>query len=150
MRYNINIIGGSTPALRGDSVRNVCHVFLRDGTMATQEKIHPTPNERYWWNITGGDELTLIDTDCGPIGVLICYDSEFPELSRHLVDQGINILFVPFLTDERQSYLPGALLRAGAGGREPDLRCHVGQLRQSAQCAEYRYSLCAELHPDAL
>ncbi|MEO8225378.1 MAG: carbon-nitrogen hydrolase family protein [Gammaproteobacteria bacterium] len=104
VRYNINIIGGSMPVRRGETVRNVCHVFLRNGTMAMQEKIHPTPNERYWWNITGGDELSLIETDCGPIGVLICYDSEFPELARHLVDQGINILFVPFLTDERQSY----------------------------------------------
>jgi predicted amidohydrolase len=104
VRYNINIVGGSTPALRGDTVRNVSHVYLRDGRMASQEKIHPTPNERYWWNITGGDELVLIETDCGPIGVLICYDSEFPELSRHLVNQGINVLFVPFLTDERQSY----------------------------------------------
>jgi predicted amidohydrolase len=105
VRYNVNIIGGSIPALRGNTVRNVCHVFLRDGTIAMQEKIHPTPNERYWWNITGGNELALINTDCGPIGVLICYDSEFPELTRYLVDQGINILFVPFLTDERQSYL---------------------------------------------
>lgn len=105
VRYNINIVAGSTPCHRGEAVRNVAHVFLRDGTVAMQDKIHPTPNERYWWNIEGGDELTLIDTDCGPVGVLICYDSEFPELVRHLVDQGINILFVPFLTDERQSYL---------------------------------------------
>jgi predicted amidohydrolase len=36
--------------------------------------------------------------------VLICYDAEFPELARHLVDQGAQILFVPFCTDERQSY----------------------------------------------
>ncbi|MEZ5671238.1 MAG: nitrilase-related carbon-nitrogen hydrolase [Thiotrichaceae bacterium] len=35
----------------------------------------------------------------------MCYDSEFPELGRHLVDQGVNIIFVPFCTDERQSYL---------------------------------------------
>ncbi len=104
VRYNVNIIGGSTPARRGDSVHNVCHVYRRDGTVAAQEKIHPTPNERYWWNIEGGDELNLIDTDCGPIGVLICYDVEFPELARYLVDQGTNLLFVPFLTDERQSY----------------------------------------------
>lgn len=104
VRYNVNIIGGSTPSLRNGKVYNVTHVFLRDGSIASQDKIHPTPNERYWWNIVGGDELTLIDTDCGPIGVLVCYDSEFPELTRHLVDQGINVLFVPFLTDERQSY----------------------------------------------
>ena len=104
VRYNINIIGGSTPGIRGGEVRNVSHVYLRDGRMESQEKIHPTPNERYWWNITGGDELVMIDTDCGPIGVLVCYDLEFPELTRHLVNQGINVLFVPFLTDERQSY----------------------------------------------
>lgn len=105
VRYNINIVAGSTPAIRGGDVHNVCHVVRRDGTVATQVKIHPTPNERFWWNIKGGDYLNPIDTDCGQIGVLICYDSEFPELARHLVDQGINILFVPFLTDERQSYL---------------------------------------------
>jgi len=105
VRYNVNIIGGSTPSRRGDAVQNVAHVFLRDGSVASQAKIHPTPNERYWWNIVGGDRLSLINTDCGPIGVLICYDAEFPELARYLVDQGVNILFVPFLTDERQSYL---------------------------------------------
>jgi len=53
----------------------------------------------------GGNDLNVIQTDCGPIGVLICYDSEFPELARHLADQGALILFVPFCTDERQGYL---------------------------------------------
>ena len=86
-------------------VRNVAYVFLRDGQVFSQPKIHPTPNEAYWWNITGGSRVTAIETDCGPIGVLVCYDAEFPELTRHLVDQGIQILFVPFCTDERQSYL---------------------------------------------
>jgi predicted amidohydrolase len=105
IKYNVNIIAGSTPSLRGDSVYNVSHVFKRDGTHVSQDKIHPTPNESYWWNIMGGDEVKLIETDCGPIAVLICYDVEFPELCRHLTDQGIHVLFVPFLTDERQSYL---------------------------------------------
>jgi predicted amidohydrolase/GNAT superfamily N-acetyltransferase len=104
VKYNINIVAGSTPSLRGDSVYNVAHVFKRDGTHESQDKIHPTPNEIYWWNIMGGDEVKLIDTDCGAIAVQICYDVEFPEPSRYLTDQGINIMFVPFLTDERQSY----------------------------------------------
>ena len=80
-------------------------MFLRDGSVHPREKIHPTPNEVYWWNIEGGSVLNAIETDCGPIGVLICYDAEFPELARHLADQGAQILFVPFCTDERQSYL---------------------------------------------
>ncbi|MGF1528066.1 MAG: nitrilase-related carbon-nitrogen hydrolase [Candidatus Competibacterales bacterium] len=106
LRYNINIIGGSHPTrVPNGRVENICYVFLRDGTVHEQAKIHPTPNEVYWWNIEGGSALNAINTDCGPIGVLICYDSEFPELARHLTDQGIQILFVPFCTDERQSYL---------------------------------------------
>ncbi|WP_455366091.1 GNAT family N-acetyltransferase [Kaarinaea lacus] len=105
LRYNINIIGGSHPTRVGTRVDNISYVFLRDGTVHEQPKIHPTPNEVYWWNIEGGNTLNAIETDCGPIGVLICYDAEFPELARHLTDQGIQILFVPFCTDERQSYL---------------------------------------------
>ncbi len=106
MKYNINIIGGSHPSKTEDGrVKNICHVFLRDGSIHQQEKIHITPSEEYWWNIEGGDVANVIDTDCGPIGVMICYDSEFPELARHLVDQGAMMLFVPYCTDERQGHL---------------------------------------------
>lgn len=106
LRYNINIIGGSHPTRMEDGdIHNVAYVFLRDGTVHAQEKIHPTPNERHWWNIKGGDAIEAIDTDCGPIGVLICYDSEFPELGRRLADEGARILFVPFCTDNRQGYM---------------------------------------------
>ena len=106
LRYNINIIAGSHPTrVPNGRVENIAYVFLRDGTVHEQPKIHPTPNEVYWWNIEGGSDLHAIQTDCGPVGVLICYDAEFPELARHLTDQGIQILFVPFCTDERQSYL---------------------------------------------
>lgn len=106
MSYNINIIGGSHPTKMPDGdIHNISYVFLRDGATYAQEKLHPTPNERFWWNIQGGDKLETIQTDCGPIGVLICYDSEFPETARHLVDQGALLIFVPFCTDERQGYL---------------------------------------------
>ena len=79
--------------------------FCGMGRSMSSPRFIPTPNENYWWNIEGGDSLTAIPTDCGPIGVLICYDAEFPELARHLTDQGMQLLFVPFCTDERQSYL---------------------------------------------
>jgi predicted amidohydrolase len=104
VKYNVNIIGGSHPTKVGEKVLNISYIALRDGSLHEQSKIHPTPDERYWWNIEGGDEVKVIDTDCGPIAVSICYDSEFPEISRHLVNQGIYILFVPFLTDNRQGY----------------------------------------------
>ena len=123
VNYNINIIGGSHPTKsdNGD-IQNVCYVCLRDGSIHSQAKIHPTPNERYWWNIQGGSELSVIMTDCGPIGVNICYDSEFPELARHLVDQGMLMLFVPFCTDERQSYLR---VRYCGQARAVENQCYV-------------------------
>ena len=106
LSYNINIIGGSHPTRMDDGdIHNVAYVCLRDGSIYAQEKIHPTPNEAYWWNIKGGDSIDAIPTDCGPIGVLICYDSEFPELARRLVDEGARIIFVPFCTDSRQGYM---------------------------------------------
>lgn len=124
IQYNVNIIGGSHPTKMPDSdeIQNISIVCLRDGSIHTQAKIHPTPNERYWWNIEGGDTLDVIQTDCGPIGVLICYDSEFPELARHLIDQGAMILFVPFCTDERQSYLR---VRYSCQARAVENQCYV-------------------------
>lgn len=104
--YNINIIAGSHPTKTEDGrMRNVSFICLRDGSVHTQGKIHPTPNERYWWNMTGSDELNVVQTDCGPVAVQICYDSEFPEPCRTLADKGALILFVPYCTDERQGHM---------------------------------------------
>lgn len=124
MEYNINIIGGSHPTRIDDDeeVYNISYVFLRDGQVHEQYKIHPTPNERYWWNIKGGNALNTIITDCGPIAVLICYDSEFPELARHAANQGCKLLFVPFCTDERQSYMR---VRYCAQARAVENQCFV-------------------------
>lgn len=121
--YNINIIGGSHPTRAEDGeIQNIAYVFLRDGSVYEQEKIHPTPNERTWWNIQGGDSVQAIQTDCGPIGVLICYDAEFPELARRLADEGATILFVPFCTDNRQGYLR---VRYCAQARAIENQCYV-------------------------
>lgn len=121
--YNINIIGGSHPTRADDGdIQNIAYVFLRDGSVHAQEKIHPTPNERHYWNIKGGDEISTIDTDCGPIGILICYDSEFPELARRMADEGARILFVPFCTDNRQGYLR---VRYCSQARAIENQCYV-------------------------
>jgi len=121
--YNINIIGGSHPTRVGkDEIRNISYIFLRDGSTHRQEKLHPTPSERRWWNIRGGYGASVIPTDCGPIGVMICYDSEFPELARHLVNQGALMLFVPFCTDERRGFLR---VRYCCHARAVENQCYV-------------------------
>ncbi|MED4963931.1 GNAT family N-acetyltransferase [Heyndrickxia coagulans] len=105
VRYNVNIIGGSHFVEEDGGIYNVAFLFRRDGTIERQTKLHITPNERKWWGIAEGNELNVFDTDCGKIAILICYDIEFPELSRVAVDHGANIIFVPFCTDDRQAYL---------------------------------------------
>jgi predicted amidohydrolase/GNAT superfamily N-acetyltransferase len=102
--YNINIISGSMPYLDNGVLYNAGFLCKRDGTTETYTKIHITPNEVFHWGITGGDTIQTFDTDCGKIGIIICYDVEFPELSRLMADEGMNILFVPFLTDTQNGY----------------------------------------------
>lgn len=122
IKYNINIIGGSIATKQSDHIQNISYTFLRDGSIHAQAKIHPTPDERQVWQMKGASKVNKIMTDCGPIGVLICYDSEFPELTRHLIDQGIYILFVPFCTAQRPGYLR---VRYCAQARAIENQCYV-------------------------
>jgi len=102
VRHKINVIAGSHVTRdEGGIVRNISYLCLRDGTVHAQQKLHPTPDEKSVWGIEGARGLSVIDTDCGPVGTLICYDSEFPELGRKLADDGARLVFVPFLTDTR-------------------------------------------------
>lgn len=103
--YNINIIAGSIPVMEGERLLNRAYLCRRDGTVDSQAKLHITPHERRDWVIDGGDTLKVFDTDSGRIGILICYDVEFPELSRILAKQGMDILFVPFWTDTKNGFL---------------------------------------------
>lgn len=120
--YNINIITGSMPEMVDDSLYNVGYVCRRDGSRERFEKLHVTPDEKKCWGIEGGQSLRVIDTDCGKIGVLICYDVEFPELPRLLADEGMNILFVPFLTDTQNGY---SRVRYCAQARAIENECYV-------------------------
>ncbi|MEZ0007315.1 putative amidohydrolase/ribosomal protein S18 acetylase RimI-like enzyme [Flavobacterium sp. 28YEA47A] len=102
--YNINIITGSMPYIEDGNLYNVGFLCKRDGTSEMYTKIHITPNEVQYWGMKGGSEIRTFDTDCGKIGIMICYDVEFPELSRLMADEGMEILFVPFLTDTQNAY----------------------------------------------
>ncbi|WP_336517354.1 bifunctional GNAT family N-acetyltransferase/carbon-nitrogen hydrolase family protein [Pollutibacter soli] len=102
--YNLNIIAGSVPELRDGKIYNVSYILQRNGKIDSIPKIHITPSEEYDWNIQGGNEIKVIDTDVARIGVQICYDVEFPEMTRKLAEDGMEILFVPFLTDTQNAY----------------------------------------------
>jgi len=130
VRYNINIIAGTHPTEQANGdIHNVCYVCLRDGSLHEREKLHPTPSERNVWNITGGESAATIPTDCGPIGVMICYDAVLHRRARGLPAR--------------------ALLRAGPRDREPVLRGDVRQRGQPARGQQLRHPVRPELHPHA-
>lgn len=120
--YNINIISGSMPEVVNERLYNVGYLCRRDGTTERYEKLHVTPDEAKVWGMQGGKKLETFDTDCGKIGILICYDSEFPELSRLLADDGMDILFVPFLTDTQNGF---SRVRNCAQARAIENECYV-------------------------
>ncbi len=121
--YNVNIVGGSMPLVDDDGrLYNVAYLCRRDGSWEEYRKIHITPNEVKHYGMVGGYEIKAFDTDCGRIGMVICYDVEFPELGRILADQGMQILFVPFLTDTQNGYFR---VRNCAQARAIENECYV-------------------------
>src|SRR5690606_37969410 len=100
----INIVAGSMPLVENDTLYNVAYLCRRDGSVEVQYKLHPTPGEKRDCNMHGCHELKAFDTDFGRIGILICYDVEFPELPRLLEAEGVEILCVPFWTDSKGGY----------------------------------------------
>jgi predicted amidohydrolase/ribosomal protein S18 acetylase RimI-like enzyme len=102
--YNVNIIAGSMPIVEDNKLYNICYLCRRDGTWESYYKIHITPSEANSWGMIGGNKLGVFDTDCGKIGIQICYDVEFPELGRLYAERGCRILFVPFMTDTQSGF----------------------------------------------
>ncbi len=121
--YNINVITGTMPEIKDGNLYNVGYLCKRDGSSIERfEKMHVTPDEVKVWGLKGGNMIKAFDTDCGKIGILICYDIEFPELSRLLADEGVDIIFVPFLTDTQNGY---SRVRNCAQARAIENECYV-------------------------
>ena len=120
--YNVNIVAGSMPKMKDDKLYNVSYLCRRDGSWDSYEKIHITPSEQNSWGMSGGNKVKVFDTDAGKIGITICYDVEFPEVSRLYAEQGVQILFVPFLTDTQNSF---NRVRYCAQARAIENECYV-------------------------
>ena len=73
---------------------NVTSIFKPDGQICGEyRKTHIPPNEM--WQITDGEDMNIIETDFGKIGVLICYDMMFPDAASVLGVKGAEIILHP-------------------------------------------------------
>ena len=95
-KFHVNIVAGSVANIRGDKVYNTAFVFDRDGNcIAEYDKTHlfsPMEEDRYF---TPGNRLCRFTLDGASCGIILCYDLRFPELTRALALQGMDVLFVP-------------------------------------------------------
>jgi len=99
-RQNIALAGASFWHEENGQGLNSGFIALPDGHLIRQDKLHPTRPEQAIGTV-GGAELRSFEIDGIRLGLVICYDVQFPELTRHLVAEGIEILLVPSLTTER-------------------------------------------------
>lgn len=106
-RHDIYIVGG-TILTKGDEdrkVHNECFIFGPSGDHVVQGKLHMTRFEAEEWKVSPRGRIQVIETRFGRIGVTICYDVEFPEVARAYARLGVQTLFVPSCTDDRQGFL---------------------------------------------
>lgn len=120
--HNVHILGASFPCYQnGQQPTNRAMFYAPNGVVEFQDKQIMTMGER-GADIQGAGPLKVFDTDLGRIGVIICYDSEFPALARALVEQGVEILLVPSCTETLAGYWR---VRIGAMARALESQCVV-------------------------
>src|SRR5262249_44520010 len=96
-RHNVVLAGASFwPGEEGRGL-NSGFVALPDGRLIRQDKLHPTRPEQAIGTV-GGAGLQGFEVGGARMGLVICYDVQFPELTRHLVADGAEVLLVPSLT----------------------------------------------------
>jgi predicted amidohydrolase len=99
------IIGGSHWTIDASDGRayNIASIFYPDGRIDRQKKNHLFPGENDWGTATY-DGMQVFDAGWVKFGVMTCYDSEFPEVGRHLMINGAQILFCPSATYTERGY----------------------------------------------
>ena len=120
--HGVHILGPSGPVYPSDLPVNRATFYGPQGIIGHQDKQIMTRWERDQWIVAPGRGLPVFDTALGRIGVLICYDSEFPLLARSLCERGAELLLVPSATDALSGY---SRVRIGAMARALENQCVV-------------------------
>jgi predicted amidohydrolase len=129
--HGCHILGASGPVFEGPRPVNRAVLYGPEGIIGHQDKQIMTRFEREEWHVTGASGLRVFDTTLGRIGILICYDSEFPLLGRVLAQAGVELLLVPSCTDAVAGF---SRVRIGAMARALESQCVVVQAPTVGAC----------------
>ena len=120
--HGLHILAASGPCFDGARPVNRAVLFGPDGRIGHQDKQVMTRFEREEWHVEAAPGLRVFDTPVGRLGVLICYDSEFPLLARPLAEAGVEVILVPSCTDTVAGF---NRVRIGAMARALESQCVV-------------------------
>ncbi len=113
------VIGGFCEPGPEDGVYNSAAVVDATGVVAVYRKLHLWDTEKNFFT-PGASAPPVLETPFGRIGVVICYDLEFPELTRSLALRGTDLLTVP--TNWPVVYRP-------SGERPPEVQIAIAAAR---------------------
>lgn len=88
------VVGGFCERGHDGHVYNSAVVLDGSGVLGIYRKVHLWDREKLWFS-PGDDPPRVFDTPAGRIGVLVCYDLEFPEMVRTLALAGAELIAVP-------------------------------------------------------
>lgn len=83
---------------------NRAYFFGPEGEQGYQDKLQLTEYEKKLRVMQYGEQKKLFKASWGDVGIAICYDSEFPEIVRFLVDAGALLILVPSYTTSMAGY----------------------------------------------
>ena len=116
--FSIWLIPGSIYQREGDKVFNTAPVISPTGKVIKRfQKICPfLPFEK---GVEAGSDICFFDVpEVGRFGLYICYDMWFPELSRAMVAEGVEVILHPTLTDTCDRDVEKAMARATAAQQQ--------------------------------
>lgn len=119
----VTTIVGFTELGDGGRLYNSAAVVRRGTVIGIQRKLHPAIRRSVY---AAGVETPVFRAGTLTFGIVICYDSTFPEPARRMTEQGATVLFIP-----TNNALPPH--RASAGLADEARRCDVARATENGE-----------------
>ncbi|AFI84430.1 carbon-nitrogen hydrolase family protein [Methylophaga nitratireducenticrescens] len=140
-QYDVMMLASTFPVLQEDGTfRNRANLYGPEGLIGFQDKLIMTRFENEQWLIHPGQQIKVLDTDVGRIGIGICYDIEFPMIAYQQVNAGADLILAPSCTDTQAGF---HRVRIGCQARALENQCYVVQ---SPTFGEARWSEAVDVN----
>ncbi|MEX1199825.1 MAG: carbon-nitrogen hydrolase family protein [Methylophaga sp.] len=124
-QYDVMMLASTFPVMQDNGTfRNRANLFAPDGLVGFQDKLIMTRFENEQWLIHPGEDIRVLETDIGKIGINVCYDSEFPMIAYQQVKAGADLILAPSCTDTEAGFYR---VRIGCQARALENQCYVVQ-----------------------